>query len=387
MKRLVHFLLIVLVLGALAWPLWRGFTHREAKEAGEAGEHAEKPEHATPGEEHEEEPGVELTKEKIEVLGLKTQPLAATKLTPRRRALGQVLDPQPLFTLDEELAAAEVALQASRAEHERTQKLQAAGENASRKAVETAEAQFRADQIKVDGLKRRARMEWGETLGSLDAAGRKSLLDGLTSAKTVLVQADLLPGDSVSETPKHAEILLFGHEEKPLTASAISPAAAVNPKTQAQAFILRVENPPFPLLPGMALTAWLEMPGEPHAGFLVPSSAILRQAGATWIYLREDEEKKEEAEPAKTEKPEKDAKSEKAEKAEKAEKNDKAEKESKPEEIRFVRKPVTLEAPLAEGWFVPESDDLKAGAAVVTTGAQALLSEELKPQGGEEKPD
>ena len=38
------------------------------------------------------------------------------------------------------------------------------------------------------------------------------------------------------------------------------PATTADPKTQAQGFVLRVDKPPFTLRPGMALTAWMELP-------------------------------------------------------------------------------------------------------------------------------
>ena len=47
----------------------------------------------------------------------------------------------------------------------------------------------------------------------------------------------------------------------------------------------------------------------------------------------------------------------------------------------FVRKEIELERPMASGWFVHEG--LKPQDAVVVVGAQQLLSEELKGQGGE----
>ena len=93
----------------------------------------------------------------------------------------------------------------------------------------------------------------------------------------------------------------------------------------------------------MALTAWLELPEEPRRGLAVPRSAILRHDGRTWVYVQEEEEK-------------------------------------------FVRKPVILDTPLDDdkGWFVAENGGIKADDLLIVTGAQALLSEELKAQGGAE---
>ena len=54
------------------------------------------------------------------------------------------------------------------------------------------------------------------------------------------------------------------------------------------------------------------------------------------------------------------------------------------EEEKYVRKSVTLDAPLdgEQGWFIPESGGLTADDVIVVVGASSLLSEELKAQGG-----
>jgi len=83
----------------------------------------------------------------------------------------------------------------------------------------------------------------------------------------------------------------------------------------------------------MALTAYLTLPGEPTKGVLLPRSAIVRQEGALWAYVRTAEDK-------------------------------------------FTRRPVEGAAPMESGWFVPAG--FKAGEAVVVAGSQMLLSEELK---------
>ena len=52
------------------------------------------------------------------------------------------------------------------------------------------------------------------------------------------------------------------------------------------------------------------------------------------------------------------------------------------DEELFERKDVALERPLADGWFV--EDGLQPKQKIVVTGAQQLLSEELKGPEGEE---
>jgi multidrug efflux pump subunit AcrA (membrane-fusion protein) len=340
MKRLINLLITLVVLLALGWALWRGFTHRLSHEGGEA----KTEEGAAAEEEKPETFTVSLEKEKWKALGIEKDQAEAAELRPRRMAFGRVLDPTPLVTLDGDLASAEAALAASRAEYERSQKLLAAGENTSRKNAEAAEAQFRADEIKASGLQRRALMEWGPSFAVTDPRARRALVDRLVKGDVSIVRVDLLPGDALAEEPRGAVLLVLGREKEPIVTDSLASAADVDPKTQAQGYLLRVENTPFPLRPGMALTAWLELTAPPRAGFAVPRSAVLRHDGRTWVYVQEEEEK-------------------------------------------FVRKTVILDSPLEgeKGWFVDaKTGGIGAEDLLVVTGAASLLSEELKAQGGSE---
>ena len=85
------------------------------------------------------------------------------------------------------------------------------------------------------------------------------------------------------------------------------------------------------------MTAYLNFPGEPRTGVLLPRSAVVRFNAGTWIYLQTSDN-------------------------------------------TFQRQIVVLEAPLEKGWFVAAG--LTPQDKVVVTGAQQLLSEELKGQGG-----
>ena len=161
-KKLAHVFLTLAVLAALGWALWRGFTH---KPEGEEAPPAEAAAAAEPAEEHEDY-SVTIEKGKWKAIGVEMEAPEKAELAPRRVAFGRVLDPTPLVTLDSDLAAAEAALSASRAEYERSQKLLAAGQNTSLKAVETAEAAFRADEIKADGIRRQGLMQWGAVAGA-----------------------------------------------------------------------------------------------------------------------------------------------------------------------------------------------------------------------------
>ena len=337
-KKLSHLLLTVSVLAGLGAVLWMGIHKQQDKAAATAGAVSA----AAPA---EDDPpadfSVRLAKQKAVALALETQPPRKVSRQATRLAFGNVIDPSPLITLDGELAAAEAVLAASQAENHRTNALVATND-ASRKSAEASEAQFLADKIKVDGIMRSAQLQWGAVF-TRDATKRRSFIDDLVSGVEALIRVDVMPGDALAEMPTGAQIVVIGRESQPLATGDIQPATAADPKTQAQGFILRVTKPPIQLRPGMALSAWLELPGPPRPGLAIPRSAVLRHDGRTWVYVQKEAEK-------------------------------------------YLRQPITLEAPLAaeQGWFVSANDGVTAQDAVVVVGAASLLSEELKAQGGGE---
>jgi hypothetical protein len=169
-----------------------------------------------------------------------------------------------LVTLDSDLARRSAALAASRAEYERTQKLLASGENTSRKSAENAEAQFRAGRDQGRRLRRPRCLQWGAAFAALDARSATRCARRSCTANRRSCAVDVLPGDALPICPGRA-LLVLGREPSPWTPALISPAADADPRTQAQGFIPAVDKPPFALRPGMALTAWLELPEKPRA--------------------------------------------------------------------------------------------------------------------------
>ena len=238
MKKLSNILITLALLGALGWTLWRGFTHEHEKKGGE-------PEAAKAEAEKKDEPEafvVKLEKDKWKALALEMSEPEKAELKPQRVAHGRVLDPTPIVTLDGELAAAQAALAASRAEYDRTQALLKSGEGMARKVAETAEAQFRGDEIKADGLRRRARLEWGVAFPAADAAKRREFVEQLVAGESALVRVDLLAGDALTEMPASARLAVLGREAEIISANAIAPAADTDAKSMAQGFLLRVED-------------------------------------------------------------------------------------------------------------------------------------------------
>jgi hypothetical protein len=178
---------------------------------------------------------------------------------------------------------------------------------------------------------------WGNAI-----AQRNDLPDfvqSLSSLAASLVQLQVPAGDAPSVLPNGARLYTLADETRSLEAQLLGPAPSVDPQMQGRGFLLLLSSNSVGLAPGAAVTGYLTLPGDQRTGVLLPRSAVVRFGGTTWIYRQDSDES-------------------------------------------FVRQNVQLDTPLAKGWFVAAG--LKPGDKVVTTGAQQLLSEELKGQGGEE---
>jgi hypothetical protein len=102
-----------------------------------------------------------------------------------------------------------------------------------------------------------------------------------------------------------------------------------------QSFLMIIQAQGFPPRPGNALTAHLESPEKAKPGVVIPEAAVVRTGDRAWAYVQ--------IAPA-----------------------------------QFERRQLVMTSPAARGWFV--TTGFAAGDRSVVTGAQALLSEELKSQ-------
>jgi hypothetical protein len=266
-------------------------------------------------------------------LGLVVLTLEEKRLPQEAVSYGRVLAAAPLLGLMSDRSQAEAALSASRAEFERTKTLFQENENASRKALDQAQAQFAADQLRIRSADRQIASEWGDAVTSLSREDQETLAERLSKRKTVIARVTLLPGEVLAARPKGARIATAGNEERFVRTSQIFDAPQIDPKSQGQGFLLRMEDAGALLGPGAAVTAYLEMEGEPKKGVEIPRSAIIRHSGKNWVYAQVDD-------------------------------------------AHLARREVSLDRPTKDGWFsaaglAPKSD-------IVVEGPQTLLSEELK---------
>jgi hypothetical protein len=261
-----------------------------------------------------------------------------------------------LSSVRAEAESGRAALTAAQAALDRARTLNADDKNVSDRAVQEAVAKLAAEQARVTAANRSISLIESSLASMSGAAVPLELARGgqvvevlahpgesieagqpiLRTARSdrLLARVDVPAGDTAAANVAAAVIVPLGYENRPVRGERVSLGAAVDPKTQGQPFLFRVSDPTITLRPGLSVTAYLEVPGAPRKGVVIPRAAIVRQSGKTWVYVQTAAD-------------------------------------------RFARREVNLEDPAAEGWF---SRSLSPGDRVATTGAQALLSEEFKSQ-------
>jgi hypothetical protein len=278
-------------------------------------------------------------------------------------AINPRLPPTDRITLNDRLVGAKsdiessrMALQTAQTALERARTLNADNKNVSDRAVEEAASRVAAEQARLSASSESARLiesslasthasalqlelgRGGEIIEVLVHPG-ESVESGQPILRAIrfdrlLAHVDVPAGETVTPNIAQATIVPLGHEDHPIRGERIAFGASVDPKTEGQPFLFRISDTALTLRPGLAVTAYLEIPGPVRRGALAPRSAVLRQSGRTWVYVQTAEN-------------------------------------------QFVRRPIVLEEPTTLGWF---TRSLLPGDRIVTVGAQTLLSEEFKSQ-------
>jgi biotin carboxyl carrier protein len=158
----------------------------------------------------------------------------------------------------------------------------------------------------------------------------------------LIARAVVPAGERLEGSPSAARILAIGREDRPLQGTPIGRAGSGRASVVGENLLFLVEVAGLPIRPGMAFQAWIPAPGAPQEGVVVPRSSFVRFGGRTWAYVQVAES-------------------------------------------GFVRRELVDAKPVENGWFVRR--DFGDRQPVVTSGAQVLLSEELKSeiQVGEEE--
>jgi len=281
------------------------------------------------------------------ISGLQTQVLRAMRYLPEFSAYAEVLDPAPLIRLRNDwlagradLALLQSALRLSSRELKRIRLLQQADANVSVKTLQQAEAQARADQLRVaaarirrQGLRAAAEQHWGRVLIAAILDDDLAWGQALRQGREVLLRVVMPAGARMPDSAERISVSPDGEREQSAPAHRISPAPRTDTWLQGESWFFHTAAARLRI--GMRLSAWGPRRSQAETGVRVPARAAIWYAGQPWVYVR-----------------------------------------SSPE--TFVRQAIGDGRELGDGWFVRAG--LRAGAEVVTQGAQMLLSEEFRWQ-------
>lgn len=271
-------------------------------------------------------PVLKLDEQTEKLLGLQTAIAAPGSVSKELTAPARLLDGAGLATQLNEWRSAQSALTAGRADAERKKKLFENGNNATASAVEQAEALVKQQALLVETTHDRIGATW-----SWAVAGRDDLpafARRLLARELALVRVDLLASDALA-APRTVRLVRLDGEA--ISTAIVLGAAPVTDSTFAgQSLLCLVQTNAASLVPGSMLMARVDT-GVIERGTVLPRTAVVRHAGFGWAYVQ-----------------------------------------TAPHV--FSRRMVSLEHPHPDGWLV--SGDWTQ--PVLTTGAQSLLSEELK---------
>jgi multidrug efflux pump subunit AcrA (membrane-fusion protein) len=256
-----------------------------------------------------------------------------------------------------DIEAAQANVDASRAEYERLKALNT-NKNVSDRAVQEAEARLKGDQARVDAARKNVAQLEAAAKAQAGGAGPVALVtrggevvevfahpnEAVESGQQVLrvarydsmlARVDLPAGESANPNISVARIVPVGHEDREVRGERVSLASTVDPRTLGQGYLFRVTGLGAMLRPGAAITAYLQAPGKPTSGIVIPESAVVRSGGKIWVYRQAGDD-------------------------------------------QFTRAEVNPERSTARGLLVTQG--IAPGDRIVTVGAQVLLSEEQKSQ-------
>jgi hypothetical protein len=290
---------------------------------------------------------VRVPTESQKASGIATQALKAGTSQAAIEVYGMVMNLQPLAELRgrylaaaAEARALRAAVVAAESEYQRMEMLHRDDRNVSEQALKAAEARYRTELARQAAAEQGAtsirdamRSAWGDAIAGWATHADSPILEALLQQRAFLIQL-VLPYDlpksaarrKISVTPAMAR-------ENARVARFVADSPQVDPGLPGETFFYVVDGGGFRA--GMRVAARVGLGGAPVAGVIIPVQAVVWHAGKAWAYVKQDEQ-------------------------------------------TFARHEVSAAEELDGGWF--NAGGFQAGDEVVVSGAQLLLSEELKYQ-------
>jgi len=299
-------------------------------------------------------PAVRLDEETQDLGGIETAVLEAATLVPEVALVGEVVDIQPLIDQRAQYReayfraqAADIRLDALRAEHRRLAALYSDDANVAQKTVQQAEAAWQAERAErnrlwdgLDTLRQRAARDWGRVLSGWAFERENAAFEALFHRRDTVILVHLPAALPLAPGVAQAFVAADGERMSAKPAAHISPAARGGRAAPGEAHFFVAADTVLPA--GTRVQLWLPQHAEPLAGRALPASAVVHALGRSWAYVQVDDE-------------------------------------------HFVRRAVDLSHPLPDGRYLVQA--LAADEAAAVTGAVVLYAEEFRSQVRDEDDD
>ncbi len=261
-------------------------------------------------------------------------------------AYGKVLNIQALLALRHryllaltDQRSAQAKFKQSEQNINRQQDLYSSGVS-SKRSLQEQQAQWQANQAQADAthyqstaITDEALLLWGKELTDWALSNDQAKLDAFLSGRQKLIQITLPSHQHLASTIRSIDVEVSGNRSKAHKAEFISAATHTEFVAQGESYFFQSSDRK--LLPGMAISAWIPEQSSAVTGVIIPKSALIWYMDQALVYI-------------------------------------------KTTETTFSRRVLSHYSPNADGYFVP--DTLSANQQLVITGAQMLLSEELRGQ-------
>jgi hypothetical protein len=285
---------------------------------------------------------LQITAQKL--AGIKTQILKPIQQQAEFTAYGSVLSLDALLQLRQQYLAAQTQQNSAKAKYTETHLNLARTENlhhqdiVSTRRLQEQQAQWQTDKANLDAslyqqnsIITSSRLQWGEVLTNWFVLMHGNTSEAFLHHTAQLVQITLPTNSYLPGNIQHILIDEHGQRASASQATLISASPQIDPISQGQRYFFKSAEKQIPF--GSHITAWIPSDTDTINGVNLPKSAIVWQMNKPYVYLKTSEQE-------------------------------------------FTRKAISTYPSRDADYFMTAS--LEAGEEVVITGAQTLLSQQLK---------
>ncbi|MDD5276177.1 MAG: hypothetical protein PHR16_08850 [Methylovulum sp.] len=292
------------------------------------------------------QPVVKLDIETQRATGIETTALATATHHAEFIAYGKAISVQPLLALRTrylmaltQRSSAEAKLKQTAQNAKRQQDLYQHGV-ASKRNLQGQQAQWEADKALLDSthfqdqsIIDEATLNWGKILTGWALSVDSDKFSVFLSGQQTLLQINVPTNHQLAGDKQPIYIDASGNRSKAQQAELISVAPQTEANMQGVGYFFKTHDKT--IKPGMRISAWIPEAQHRLAGVIIPKSAVCWLMGQAFVYLKTGGE-------------------------------------------AFSRRVISDYVTTADGYFV--NHGLDPGEQIVTTGAQQLLSEEMRGQ-------